>query len=708
MENLSSKNISNLLFQIRYMNKKILLVFLLFVITLTNGQDMKEGFGYLENGRYQEAKSFFENILKNYPDNRTARLCYGRAIGLLGESEKAVTLFTELKSIYPNDYEIKLNYAESLLWNKNYEKAETYYQTIVEENSTSFAAVLGYANTLSNLKKYPLALETVNKALSIQEGNPNALISRKYIRLGYAFTLSQNKEYEKALNLLEQNLNDFPEDKDTLLNQANIYIILEQYDNAEKAYRTIATNPKDSITSLQGLSLVSHRRFKEKKALEQASKALRKAKKLSPSDENLLISSYERYIQALFWNKKFKEAKSTLLEFEKQYPESTNLLSLRATLGMYTSDFGLSLDQYQKILAKSESSFDGNLGIANAYRASGLDMKSYEFAFKTLFFYPKQPDAEKLIATLKKSHTPFIENRTAYTFDNGNNEAINTNFNTEIPLSPKLKIRGSYSFRTTENTETGSKAESQEALIGLDYKFGGRIGLKANVGFNISDANTTSYTGIIGEVIISTKPFRLQSLDFGYKRELQNFNADLIDREIIMNNYSINYNLGTNINLGWYTQAIYTTQSDDNTRNLLFTSLYYNILNRPVLKTGINYQYISFKDQVPTIYFSPSSFHLVEVFAELLNDQNNDWFYSLSAAVGRQFVEEDPASTTFRAEGKIGHHFSERFMAHIYGKYSNIASATAAGFEFTEIGFKLKWYFLEKPLFNKKIEKLRL
>ncbi|WP_299183306.1 tetratricopeptide repeat protein [uncultured Aquimarina sp.] len=689
------------------MNKVLFLMFFLCISHISIGQDMKEGFNHLENGNYKEAKVFFKNVLQEYPDNRTAKLCYGRAIGLLGESEKAVAIFTELKAKYPDDFEIKLNYAESLLWNKDFIKAETYYQGIVQEKPDSFAAVLGYANTLSNLKKYPLALETVNKALDLQPGNGNALISRKYVRLGYAFTLSQDKQYEKALTLLDQNLQDFPDDKDTLLNKANIYLVINQYTDAEEMYYKTAKSPKDSIISLQGLSLVAHKMHKEKKALDLATESLTKAKKLA-SDKELLLSSYERYIQALFWNRKFKDAKASIDVLKNEYPSNSKLSSLQATYGMYTSDFKMSLDQYNTILDADKSSFDGNLGIANAYRASGLDMKAYEFAFKTLSFYPKQPDAEKLISDLKISHTPFIENKTAYTFDNGNNEAINTNFNAEIPLSTKLKVKSSYSFRSTENTETNVKAESHEAAIGLDYEFAGKIGIKTNLGFNSANAITNSYTGIIGEVILSTKPFKLQSLDIGYKRELQNFNADLIDREIIMNNYSLNYNLGTNINLGWYTQAIYTSQSDDNSRNLLFTSLYYNVLNRPTLKVGLNYQYISFKDQVPTIYFSPSSFNLVEFFAEIQNDQNNDWFYRFSSAVGRQYVEDDPASTTFRAEGKIGHNFSKRFIANIYGKYSNIASATAAGFEFTEIGFKLKWYFLEKPLFNKKIEKLNL
>ncbi|SEL66403.1 Tetratricopeptide repeat-containing protein [Aquimarina amphilecti] len=689
------------------MNKVLFLMLFLCISHISMGQDMKEGFNHLENGAYDKAKVFFQNILQEYPDNRTAKLCYGRAIGLLGESKKAVAIFTELKTMYPDDYEIKLNYAESLLWDKNFNAAETYYERIVKEKPNSFAAVLGYANTLSNLKKYPSALETVNKALEIQVGNNNALVSRKYIRLGYAFTLSQNKEYDKALTLLDQNLEDFPDDKDTLLNKANIYLVINQYADAEEMYYKTAKNRKDSIISLQGLSLVAHKMHKEKKALDLAKESLKKAKTLE-SDNEILLSSYERYVQALFWNRKFKDAKTSIDELKNKYPGNSKLSSLQATYGMYTSDFGMSLDQYSTILDSDKSSFDGNLGIANAYRASGLDMKAYEFAFKTLSYYPKQSDAEKLISDLKISHTPFVENKTAFTFDNGDNEAISTSFNTEIPLSTKLKIKGSYSFRSTENTRTNIKAESQEASIGLDYKFSGKISLKTSLGLNNSNAETDSYSGIIAEVTLSTKPFKLQSLDIGYKREFQNFNADLIDREIVMNNYSINYNLGTNFNLGWYTQAIYTSQSDDNSRNLLFTSLYYNVLNRPVLKVGLNYQYISFKNQVPTIYFSPSSFNLVEIFAEILNNQNNDWFYSLSAALGRQFVEEDPASTTFRAEGKIGHHFSKRFTANFYGKYSNIASATAAGFEFTEIGFRLKWYFLKKPIFNKKIEKLRL
>ena len=159
---------------------------ILFICLQGFGQNMKEGFTYLETGKYQEAEVFFKDILKEYPNNKTARLCYGRAIGLNGKATAAVTLFTNLLKDYPTDFEVKLNYAESLLWSKNYPDAKVYYQKLLKENDKSFAALLGYANTLSNLKEFEKALINVDKALEVLPGNPNALVSKKYMRLGLA------------------------------------------------------------------------------------------------------------------------------------------------------------------------------------------------------------------------------------------------------------------------------------------------------------------------------------------------------------------------------------------------------------------------------------------------------------------------------------------------------------------------------------------
>ena len=106
------------------------LTFLLFLcyISILAQKDMQPGFLLLENGQFQEAETFFKSILESEPENKTAKICYGRAVGLNGAPEKANTFFSRLVHEYPNDFEIAINYNESFLWAKDYEIAKPLYK----------------------------------------------------------------------------------------------------------------------------------------------------------------------------------------------------------------------------------------------------------------------------------------------------------------------------------------------------------------------------------------------------------------------------------------------------------------------------------------------------------------------------------------------------------------------------------------------------
>jgi Tfp pilus assembly protein PilF len=671
-------------------------------------QEMEEGFNYLETGKYKEAEFFFKKILKTFPKNKTARLCYGRAVGLLGESKKAVQLFTNLLQDYPSDFEVKLNYAESLLWNTNFTKAKEYYKKLIKENSTNFSALLGYANTLSNLKEFTNALIYVDKALTILPGNQNALVSKKYMRLGLANEKVSNQKYDEAERILKENFSSFKEDKETLLNLANLYLISKQIDKAIKTYEVIGANSENKLTSLNGISLAHHLNGDDKTALSFSKKALESV--TNTTSKTFKNQTTERYIQALIWNKKYALATAAISKLfnDNKTPENW-MLSLRATLHIYKSDFKKSLEDYNLILKKDSASFDGNLGKANALKASGDFYNAYEIAENTLAFYENQKDAMNFIKELDISFTPFLEAKSSYSYDNGNNEANVYNVNSEIPYSTKFKILASYQYRTTSNSVTNLKAVSNNLLVGASYKLLHNLTLKGSLGIVSSDSEINTYNQLLTDISIQMKPFKLQNLKLGYKRDIQNFNAELLDREIVQNNLILNYSLNTNFNVGLFTQYYYTFQSDENTRNLLFTSLYYQILEKPSLKGGVNYQNISFKNQVPTIYFSPSKFNAVELFIDLIKDEavakNKEWFYGLTAATGFQFIEGGDQQSTYRVQAKLGYKFSERSLINIYGMQSNIASAVAsanaASFTFTELGLRFKWILLRNPLFKK-------
>lgn len=678
------------------------LLTLLLTAFFSHAQDMQEGFTYLETGKYAKAETFFQNILKEHPDNKTARLCYGRAIGLNGKPEAANTLFTNLLADYPTDFEVKLNYGESLLWNSNFPKAKTYFKGLIDEDPKSFPALLSYANTLSNLKEYEDALKYVDKALEVLPGNPNALTSKKYMYLGYAYQKQQSQKYDEAEALLKENLTLFDKDKDTLLNLANLYLIANRLEDAKATYDILAENPENKIIALNGLALVSHLNGKEKEALQLSNQAFESLG--SDTNPKLIQPTTERQIQALIWNKKYKTADTLIANLIETKPNENWLLALRATLHIYKSDFKKSVKDYDQILVNDSTSFDGNLGNANALKALGKYEAAYTSAENTLKFYDNQKDATNFIKNLNTTFTPFYEGKTSYTFDNGDNEAFAFNNNIEFPFSTKFKVLASYNYRNTTNAVTNNDATSNDFSLGLSYQLLPNVTFKGTAGLTSAKATTNDYTQLLTDVSFNIKPFKLQDLTVGYKRELQSFNAELLDREIVQNNYYANYSLNTNFNLGWFTQYFYTSQSDSNARNLLFTSLYYNILPKPSLKAGLNYQYITFKNQVPTVYFSPETFNAVEVFANLIKDENiakpKEWFYELTAATGLQYIEDDKSQSTYRIQGKLGYKFSDRCMANLFGTRSNIASATAAGFTFNEVGLRFKWLLFEKPVFR--------
>jgi len=675
-------------------------VLLLIIINTYFGycQNMQEGFNYLETGKYEKAESFFETILTDYPENKTARLCYGRAIGLNGKPEQAIIIFTELLNDYPNDFEIKLNYGETLLWNKNYTKAKNYFKELIDQDPKSFPALLSYANTLSNLKEYKEALIYVNKALEVQPGNPNALNSKKYIYLGYAYQKQQIQNYDESETLLKIILALFNNDKETLLNLANLYLITNRLEDAKSTYNLLAESAENKLSALNGLALVSHLKKKEKDALKISRQAF---DGLDLNTESVLTKqTTERYVQALIWNKKYKLAEKFIDELTETQPNENWILALRATLNTYKSDFNKSIADYNNILVKDSTSFDGNLGKANALKALGRFDEAYISAEKTLNFYNNQKDATNFVKQLNNSFTPFIQTKALFSFDNGDNEAYGVQNMISFPISTKFSVLANYNYRSTSNTVTDAKATANDFSLGVNYMIFRQITFKGLAGLTAVNTNSDTFTNLLTDVSFNIKSFKLQVLDIGFKRQTENFNASLLERELIQNSYYLNYNLSTNFNLGWYTQYIYTSQSDDNTRNLLFTSLYYNISGDPVIKTGINYQHIAFKNQVPNIYFSPERFNVVEVFADLLKNQNTTWMYSLNAAAGLQFIEDNKAQNAFRIQGKLGHSFSDRFTGTVYGQYSDIASATAAGFNYTEIGIQLRWSIFKKPIFK--------
>ena len=219
-----------------------------------------------------------------------------------------------------------------------------------------------------------------------------------------------------------------------------------------------------------------------------------------------------------------------------------------------------------------------------------------------------------------------------------------------------------------------------------------------NLGGSLSQVATQTdngYQQFLGQIDFNTSFFNGQNISIGFNQELESFNAALLQEQLRLNNIFLSHNISTNKGLGWYTQLRHTPMSDGNNRNLLFTSLYARILKSPMIKTGVNYQFLSFDTSRPEVYFSPETYHAHELFAELKGGKKK-FTYGALVAGGVQKIESDPYTSLFRCQVELSYTLNEYWKVKGFGAYSNNATETAAGFTFTQLGISLSRTFERK------------
>ena len=185
---------------------------------------------------------------------------------------------------------------------------------------------------------------------------------------------------------------------------------------------------------------------------------------------------------------------------------------------------------------------------------------------------------------------------------------------------------------------------------------------------------------------------RRHYLNLAARNDIHSYTFDLLAANIRNHHIGIDYNFTSNFKLGFYTQIIKTYQSDKNQRNLVFTSLYYNITSYPRIKTGLNYFRMGYDFKRSSLYFSPDKYQSFEVFFQVENPiiQNQKLHYRIMLSLGRQKIENQSLQATYRIEALLGYNISKTFDINIKYNRSNSSRSTVAGFQIDQIGLNLR------------------
>jgi tetratricopeptide (TPR) repeat protein len=265
--------------------------------------EMKTLYSYAESGRHElaatgitplKALATYEEEVKEHPDDATAWLGRGLALGMLGRHDEALESFDRALQIQPDDAFAWLGRGMALEGLSRYDEALESFDRVVEIQPDHALAWLGRGMALESLSRYEGALESYDKAIQIQPDDEDTWNNRGAV-------LSSLGRYEEALESYDKAIQIQPDYALVWHNRGVTLVKLNRYEEALESYdRAVQIQPDyASAWTNRGVTLDDLSRHEE--ALESYDRAIQ----IQPDDpyawynRGVILVKLSRYEEAL-------------------------------------------------------------------------------------------------------------------------------------------------------------------------------------------------------------------------------------------------------------------------------------------------------------------------------------------------------------------------------------------------------------------------
>ncbi len=642
---------------------------------------LSQGFQMLEDGKLAAAERFFDEAAKLNPAGKTEMLCYARAIGLQDRPEEALSIFQELLLQYPGDYELGLNEAEAYMWLKRYDAALGAYQELLSRDSSNFVANLGCANAHSALKQHELSLKYIRTSLALEPDNKSATISKKYILLANSELQRNLHRFQEAEDYLQEILRDFPKDKEALINLAILDLMRQKPGKAANHYEQL--REQEPYEALLGTSYTSLLLGRKGRSMRLARQAMQLPDR--PDDLRAEIS----YINSLGARQQFTKAREIVDELLLKHPDQEQLILAKGRLKVWGEEFREGIATYA--LLDTVSNFPVLMSLAEADRAMGDRTAAIERIDQALRVQPMSLDAARLKAEIQRERATMMDMAYSVSTDVSGITARISRATISVPVLKKHRlIAGAYLRKLNEE---GQEQTVRQTIFELGdvWEISPKTKIRGTVGAAVA-SNTDKDPKLLYGLKLDQKLRKYHHLGLGFNQELHNYTPALVSSCITMSHYSFTYSFARERLPGIYSQIMHSKQTDNNSRNLQFLSLYYSLFPSPVLKTGINLLHFSFEKSRPELYFSPQEFSSYEIFVQSDNLYVNRHRlkYAGMLGLGQQKIDQLNPQFTVRTELKLGYQLLPQIMLYGFHQYSSAAQTTAVGYSSTIVGLSLE------------------
>lgn len=667
----------------------IYFILILILPIILFGQDFDEGYDHLNKGQYAEALVFFTKAIEDFPENKTAKICFGRAMGLNGDPKTAINTFNKLVTEYPNDKESLLNLAESYLWNQEAKKAIDLYKKLYAKYPTDKLILRSLANAYALDLNYKLAFNHASNCLKLDPSNNSSKDVYRTIGLAYAHELKTAKNYTESKSILTQLEQLFPNNKNIIISKAYALLAERYFSEAEFEFLKLQTQDLDPIRSLLGLASISLQKGKTKKSISYLENTVLEDSKLTAQQKaekwDLLFGNYlsTNPKKAATILVKLKDYLSLAQFSEKQiylYLEQENYDAIQSNIGNIED---LTIKQNIKLRVALES---------NQYH-------DYDSIIENIDYQIADRYTHSLIQKLKSQQSNKVTSHFELAKDNGNNFSKNIAVVFQDARAKTFSSYAKVSSRWLDNTilKLGTSNHSI-VLLGTNITVNRTDIFTIGVGLE-SIKNIEQSSRFIPTYDISYKhqfSKRHFTRIFSLKKQLD-YNQDLFGQNINKYHFGIEHHITSRSNLGSYSQLNLILLTDDNVGFDMFNSLYINLKNNPIIQTGINSTFLSY--QVNKVeYFSPKSLISISPFLKISNEYspNTNFKYSLMTSVGKQLDLNNSSSNQFiyTFQGKAGYHLNRQIYLEWFYTYANNSSALNNGFSTYYTGLNAKFSLL--------------
>ncbi len=461
------------------------------------------------------------------------------------------------------------------------------------------------------------------------------------------------------------------------------YASQENYKQAAGEYlKALALSPS-SFTVQERLQMAIAISWADR--LDDAALVLRSILAEKPKDREARV----QLAKVLSWSDKLNEAEAEADIVLKEHPEDQEALLVKANVLRWRGDAVAAIPVYEKALAQGEN-FDVRIGLAYAYLDIGEKNSAMEISESQKPLYPYQKkELAKFSNSLCGVRASSITIPFSYYKDSDENTVHRSGLSYGF-WSGKWETEITYRLTDAEDPARRKKAEDVSLTSHAQM---GRIGTGAGIGISRMDGgNGNVLTGHLG----ADASMGWGTIGVGVSKEALSDTAQLIENRITRTSESLSLSENVSPRLTFFESYTRSDYSDSNSADDLRFGVKYAVSRTfPKIATGYRFRYWNFSHQSGGGYFDPEGFTSHLVFVSLYMEKNALYAY-LEPYVGLQSFTrygEYTSKSFYGAVASAGWTMKKCTAFEINSEGGNYAGGAVSGFNYYQVGFRLRMYF---------------